>query len=98
MSDSASPRTAALVGLAAWPADSSLLQPPDQTYLPGYPLLGREGVQLLYLATTQRMHPDSHFLVAQSLSCRLFVLPFPLSFGPPSWNHSPPFLAMSPRR
>ena len=32
------------------------------------------------------------FLVAQSHSSRLFVLPFPLSFVPPLWNHSPPFL------
>lgn len=32
-----------------------------QTYLPGHPLLGREDGQLLDLATSQRLHPDSHF-------------------------------------
>lgn len=76
MSDGASPRSAALVGLAAWPADSSLLQPPDQTYLPGYPLLGPEGVQLLlYLATSQRLHRDSHFwLRSHSLTDCSFYL------------------------
>lgn len=62
MSDGASPRPATLVGLTAWPADSSLsLNHQSRPNSLDIHSPGREGVQLLQFATTQRLHPDSHF-------------------------------------
>jgi hypothetical protein len=91
MSDGASPRSAALVGPTAWPAD---LLPPSTTRADLPPWISTPGTRGRPAAVSRNNTASASrlaFLVAQSHLYRLFVLPFPLSFGPPSWNHSPRF-------
>lgn len=95
MSDGASPRSAALVGLAV----ARRLLSPSTTRPDLPPWISTPGTRGRPAAASRNnTAPASRlaFLVAQSHSYRLFVLPFPLSFGPPLVESLPPVSCHAP--